>query len=150
MIKQTIGFIALCLTLFGCQRPQPEVYVKTIIIYRDTCDSEFIRKIGQIESGGLDSISGENGAGIGRYGIYEIAVIGSGMAALLNYSHSDMYRKEASDRVFWAMMGVFCHLHWQKYGQPPTYEELARKWSGGPNGENKDATLKYLKKFRNE
>jgi hypothetical protein len=150
MIKQTIGFLALCLTLFGCQKPQPEVYVKTIIIYRDTCDSEFIRKIGQIESGGLDSISGENGRGIGRYGIYEIAVIGSGMAALLNYSHSDMYRKEASERVFWAMMGVFCHLHWQKYGQPPTYEELARKWSGGPNGENKDATLKYLKKFRNE
>jgi hypothetical protein len=148
MIKQTIGFIALCLTLFGCQKPEPEVIVKTFIIYRDTCDSDFIRKIGQIESGGIDSISGENGRGIGRYGIYEIAVIGSGMAALLNYQHDDMYRKEKSDRVFWAMMGIFTHLHWQKYGQPPSYEDLARKWAGGPNGEKKDATLKYLMKFR--
>jgi hypothetical protein len=148
MIKQTIGFIILCLTLFGCQKPEPEVIVKTFIIYRDTCDSDFMRKIGQIESGGMDSISGENGRGIGRYGIYEIAVIGSGLNALLNYQHDDMYRKEKSDRVFWAMMGIFTHLHWQKYGQPPSYEDLARKWAGGPNGERKAATLKYLKKFR--
>ena len=148
MTKQIIGFIALCFTLFGCQKPEAEVYVKTIIIYRDTCDSEFIKKIGQIESGGTDSISGENGAGIGRYGIYEIAVIGSGMAALLNYQHPDMYRREASDRVFWAMMGIFCHLHRQKYGHYPSYEELARKWAGGSNGEQKAATLKYLDKFR--
>jgi hypothetical protein len=147
-MKQLIGFTIFCAVLFCCQKPQPEVYVKTIIIYRDTCDSEFQRKIGQIESGGLDSISGENGRGIGRYGIYEIAVIGSGMSALLNYQHSDMYTKENSDRVFWAMMGVFCHLHWQKYGQPPTYEDLARKWSGGPNGQEKEATIKYLNKFR--
>jgi hypothetical protein len=148
MIKQTIGFIILCLTLFGCQKPEPEVIVKTFIIYRDTCDSDFMRKIGQIESGGMDSISGENGRGIGRYGIYEIAVIGSGLNALLNYQHDDMYTREKSDRVFWAMMGIFTHLHWQKYGQPPSYEDLARKWAGGPNGERKDATLKYLRKFR--
>lgn len=148
--KQTIGFIALIITLFGCSQPKPEptVIVKCITIYRDTCDSEFIRKIGQIESGNLDSISGDNGKGIGRYGIYEIAVIGSGMAALLNYNHKDMYKRECSERVFWAMMGIFTHLHWQKYGHPPTYEELARKWAGGPNGEQKTATLKYLKKFK--
>jgi hypothetical protein len=147
-MKQLIGFITLCSVLFGCQKPEPEVIVKTFIIYRDTCDSDFMRKIGQIESGGMDSISGENGRGIGRYGIYEIAVIGSGLNALLNYQHDDMYTREKSDRVFWAMMGIFTHLHWQKYGQPPSYEDLARKWAGGPNGERKDATLKYLMKFR--
>lgn len=146
--KQTIGFIALIITIFGCQKPQPEIIVKYITIYRDTCDSDFMRKIGHIESGSQDSISGDNGKGIGRYGIYEIAVVGSGMAALLNYQHEDMYKRECSDRVFWAMMGVFCHLHWQKYGQQPTYEELARKWAGGPTGERKEKTLKYLDKFR--
>lgn len=146
--KKTIGFIALLVTLFSCQKPQPEVIVKYITIYRDTCDSDFMRKIGQIESGEMDSISGDNGKGIGRYGIYEIAVVGSGMAALLNYNHKDMYKRECSDRVFWAMMGVLCHLHWQKYGRLPSYEELARKWAGGPNGEQKEKTLKYLNKFK--
>lgn len=148
-MKQLIGFIILCITLFGCQKTKPEVIVKTIVIYRDTCDSEFQNKIAQIETGGLDSLAGENGAGRGRYGIYEICVIGSGLNALLGYNHKDMHTKEKSDHVFWAMIGVFTYLHWQKYGQPPSYEELARKWSGGPDGDKKQATLKYLKKYKN-
>ena len=78
---------------------QPEVIVKYTTIYRDTCDSDFMRKIGEIESGGMDSISGDNGKGIGRYGIYEIAVVGSGMAALLNYQHEDMYMHETIDEA---------------------------------------------------
>lgn len=146
-MKQILSFILLSITLFCCKRPDPEIYVKYMIVYRDTCDSEFISKIGQIETGNIDSVSGENGAGKGRYGIYEIAVIGSGLKSLLNYNHSDMHSKECADPVFWAMMGIFSYLHWQKYGQPPTFEDLARKWAGGPDGDKKAATLKYLQKF---
>jgi hypothetical protein len=146
--KQTIGFIALCLALFGCQKPQPKVIVKYITIYRDTSSFDFINKIAQIETGANDSLSGENGAGRGRFGIYDICVKGSGLKDLLNFNHYDMHAREKSEAVFWAMMGIFCHLHYAKHGHYPTYQELARKWAGGPNGENKTATLKYLNKFR--
>jgi hypothetical protein len=59
-----------------------------------------------------------------------------------------MHVREKSEAVFWAMMGIFCHLHYQKHGHYPTYQELSRKWAGGPNGEEKAATLKYLNKFK--
>jgi hypothetical protein len=58
-----------------------------------------------------------------------------------------MHNKEYSDRVFWAVMGIFCHLYAQKHGHYPTYEELARMWAGGADGYKKESTLKYLNKF---
>lgn len=145
-MKQLIGFIILCCTLFGCKKQHPDVIVKTITIYRDTCDSEFMRKIGYLESGNTDSLFAQGGKG--RYGIYEVCVIGSGLNALLNYSHADMHSKENADRVFWAMMGIFAYQYWQRNGNPPTYEDLARMWAGGPLGYEKAATLYYISKFR--
>ena len=149
-MKQVYGFIILFITLFGCKDPEAKVIVRTITIYRDTCnkDSEFISKICQIESGCTDSISGENGRGKGRFGIYEVAVKGSGLADLLGYSHDDMYDRQKSEHVFWAVMGVFCHIYSRKHGKYPSYEELARMWAGGQDGYKKSATLKYLSKFK--
>lgn len=141
VVSFIIGF------LMFYDKPEPTIIVKPIYIYRDTCDSQFMNKICQIESGCLDSISGENGMGIGRFGIYEICLIGSGLDVLLNMKHEDMYTRKNSEAVFWAMMGIFQYQHWQKYGKPASYEELARKWAGGPDGERKDATLRYLRAF---
>ena len=76
-MKQLTAFIILVAVLFSCQQPEPTVIVKTITIYRDTCDSEFIRKIGQIESNNTDSVVEANGHGYGRYKIYNIFVKGS-------------------------------------------------------------------------
>jgi hypothetical protein len=151
-MKQIIGFTILAVCLFGCiqtkQAPEAQIKIVERIVYRDTCDSEFIRKIGEIESGGIDSTVAEHGRGRGRYGIYNICVKGSGLADLLRYSHKDMNTKEKSDRVFWAVMGIFCHLYAQKHGHYPTYEELARMWAGGSEGYKSNATLNYLNKFR--
>jgi len=147
---KTVAQIAVFGVLVGllCLKPKhvDHIYVKTIT--RDTCDSEFIRKIAQIETGGNDSTIAEGGAGRGRFGIYDICVTGSGLSSLLGFTHEDMNNKEMSKAVFWAMMGVFCHTHYEKHGKYPTYEELARKWAGGPDGELKESTLKYLNKFR--
>jgi hypothetical protein len=145
---QIIGFLVLCAVLFMPRRQEPEIIVKTITIYRDTSSFDFINKIAQIETGCNDSLSGENGAGRGRFGIYDICVKGSGLKDLLGFTHYDMHDREKSEAVFWAMMGIFCHLHYQKHGHYPTYQELSRKWAGGPNGEEKTATLKYLNKFK--
>jgi hypothetical protein len=147
-MKQLIRLTLLCFALYGCRQREPTIIIKEVIVYRDTCDSEFIRKIGQLESGNIDSVSGENGAGKGRYGIYNICVKGSGMADLLGYSHGDMYNPEKSKHVFWATMGIFCHTFAQRHGRYPTYEELARMWAGGPVGYKSNKTLRYLNKFR--
>jgi hypothetical protein len=145
---QILGFFILCAVLFIPCRPEPEIIVKTITIYKDTSSFDFINKIAQIETGANDSLSGENGAGRGRFGIYDICVTGSGLKDLLGFNHYDMHAREKSEAVFWAMMGIFCHLHYQKHGHYPTYEQLARKWAGGPNGDDKVVTLRYLNKFK--
>jgi hypothetical protein len=147
-MKQLIRLTLLCFALYGCRQREPTIIIKEVIVYRDTCDSEFIRKIGQLESGNIDSVSGENGRGKGRYGIYNICVKGSGMADLLGYSHGDMYNPEKSKHVFWSAMGIFCHTFAQRHGRYPTYEELARMWAGGPAGYKNNKTLRYLNKFR--
>ena len=149
-MKQLTAFAILTAILFSCQQPKPEpqIIVKTITIYRDTCDSEFIRKIGQIETGNTDSLTEIGGHGKGRFQIYNICVKGSGLHDLLGYSHNDMFKHEKSVHVFWATMGIFCHTYAQKHGKYPTYEDLARMWCGGPEGYKSNATLNYLHKFR--
>jgi hypothetical protein len=58
-----------------------------------------------------------------------------------------MFDSVKAERVFWAAMGINCHVYAQKYGKYPTYGELARMWNGGPNGYQYQSTLNYLKKF---
>jgi hypothetical protein len=153
MIKDIILASALIIALIYAgnkPEPEPEVIVKTVTITRDTCnpDSDFIQKIGEIESGNIDTINEVGGKGKGRFQIYEICVKGSGLQDLLNYSQEDMYGRENSERVFWATIGIFCHLYAQKYGNYPSYEELARMWCGGLEGYKSNATLNYLNKYR--
>jgi hypothetical protein len=151
-VKQLIGLTILAAALFSCSQPKqgPTVIIKVIerVVYRDTCDSEFIRKIGQVESGNTDSVVEANGHGFGRYQIYNICVKGSGLTDLLGYNHADMFNKEKAEHVFWATMGIFCHTFAQKNGRYPTYEELARMWSGGSEGYKSNATLNYLHKYK--
>lgn len=151
MNKTILALVIFLTVLFSCKskKKEPQIIIKTVTVYRDTCDSDFINKIAQIETGANDSLSGENGMGRGRYGIYEVCVLGSGLNALLGYTHEDMHDKDKADKVFWAMMGIFNYLYWQKNGAPPSYEDLARMWSGGPMGYEKEATLRYLEKFKN-
>ena len=153
-MKQLIGFIILTAVLFGCHRdkkncckPNTVIKTDTVVIYRDTSDSRFFWAIGQIESGNIDSITGDSGLGIGRFGIYDICLTGTGLKTSLGYVHTDMMDSVASRRVFWAMMGIFAHEHYKRNGRYPTYEELARKWCGGPVGDEKTVTLKYKNKF---
>lgn len=141
-------FILAAFCIIGCQEPKKEIIYKTIYVYRDTCDSEFIRKIGEIESLNTDNAIGDGGRAIGRYGIHDICVKGSGLHDLLNYNHKDMADSVKAEHVFWAVMGINCHTYAMRHGKYPTYEDLARMWNGGPIGYKMNATLKYLEKFR--
>ena len=153
-MPQLIGLIILAAAIFSCShlKQEPEVIIKVVerVVYRDTCDSEFIRKIGQIESGNTDSVVEANGHGYGRYQIYNICVKGSGLTDLLGYNHNDMFNAIKSQHVFWATMGIFCHTYAQKNGRYPTYEELARMWCGGSEGYKSNATLNYINKYKKQ
>lgn len=143
-----IFILAAFSLVLGCQKQKPEIIYVKRIIYRDTCDSEFMSKIGYIESGNIDSTIGDGGRAFGRYGIHEICVKGSGLMDLLGYTHADMFDSTKAQQVFWATMGVNCYTYARRHGKYPTFEELARMWNGGPIGHEKQATLKYLEKFR--
>ena len=150
MLKDIILFTALiAAVIYAGSKPEPEVIVKTIYITRDTCDtdSDFINAIGHIETLNTDSLIGDSGRAFGRYQIHDVCVTGSGLKDLLNYQHKDMFDSVKAERVFWAVMGINCHVYAQKYGKYPNYGELARMWNGGPNGYQNEATLNYLKKF---
>lgn len=136
--------------IYAGYKPKPEVIFEKIYVTRDTCDSDsdFIRAIGQIESNNTDNVVGDGGRAIGRYQIHDICVKGSGLKDLLNYQHKDMADSIKAEHVFWATMGVHCYTYAMKYGNYPSYEELARMWNGGPNGYQMQATLGYLKKFK--
>jgi len=135
--------------IYAGYKPKPEVYVKTIYITRDTCDtdSDFINAIGHIETLNTDSLIGDSGRAYGRYQIHDICVTASGLKNLLNYELKDMFDSLKAERVFWAVMGINCHTYAQKYGKYPDYSDLVRMWNGGPNGYQNEATLNYLKKF---
>ena len=135
-----------------------DTIVETQIVYRDTSDSQFFKAILEIESGAVSmfekdssyldkQISAENGRGKGHLGIYEVCVRGTGFHKVLGYSHDDMFELEKSSHVFWAMMGIFSDRFARKYGRYPTREELARMWSGGPDGHKKKSTNNYAKKY---
>ena len=134
--------------LFSCKQAEPQIIVKTKIIYRDTCDSKFIHAIGELETLNNDSLVGDGGRAFGRYQIHSCAVTGSGLEKALGYQHKDMKDSVKAEHVFWAIMGINSYVYAQKYGQYPSYEDLARMWNGGPNGYKMEATLNYLKKFR--
>ena len=150
MLKDIILITALIAAIiYAGYKPKPEVYVKTIYITKDTCDtdSDFINAIGHIETLNTDSLIGDSGRAYGRYQIHDICVTASGLKNLLNYQHKDMFDSIKAERVFWAVMGINCHTYAQKYGKYPNLGELARMWNGGPNGHKKQSTLNFLKKF---
>ena len=150
MLKDIILISALIAAIiYAGYKPKPEVYVKTIYMTRDTCDSDsdFINAIGHIETLNTDSLIGDSGRAYGRYQIHDICVTASGLKNLLNYQHKDMFDSVKAERVFWAVMGINCHTYAQKYGKYPEYSDLVRMWNGGPLGYQNEATLNYLKKF---
>lgn len=135
-----------------------KIIIKTDTIYKDTCDSKFFKTIAEIESGAismsnLDScylqsaVTGDGGRAKGHLQIHNICLQGTMLDKVLGYSHDSMFDLESSSHVFWSMMGIFSHYYYQKYGDYPNYEQLARMWCGGPLGYQKTATDKYAKKF---
>jgi hypothetical protein len=104
-MKESILFsLLIAAVIFAGNKPEakPEVIVKTIYVTKDTCDtdSDFIRKIGELETLNTDSLIGDSGRAFGRYQMHDVCVTASGLKNLLKYTHKDMFDSAKAERVF--------------------------------------------------
>ena len=92
-----------------------------------------------VESGGDSNAVGDNGNAIGSFQIWKIYV--DDVNRILGndkYSYTDRLDRSKSRDM--------ATIYLNHYGG--TFEEMARKFNGGPNGHKKEATLKYWVKVK--
>lgn len=132
------------------------VETDTIIEYRDTSDSQFLKTIIELECSGYSKLAkgkevypkvGDGGKAIGIFQMHE-SYFNCKLAQALDYKYEDMLRPDKSFHIFWAKMGIYADWFYREFGRVPTHEELARMHNGSRKGHNRDSTLRYRNKFR--
>tara|TARA_R100000008_G_scaffold59508_1_gene37210 strand:- start:848 stop:1264 length:417 start_codon:yes stop_codon:yes gene_type:complete len=104
--------------------------------------------IWQVETGRCESScpAGDNGNAIGPLQIWEVAWLD---VAQEGESYSDCENLDYSLEVFRRYMRRYATE--RRIGRPPTAEDKARIWNGGPNGfKKKKKTDKYWNKVKKE
>jgi len=92
-----------------------------------------------VESGGNASAIGDNGNAVGSFQIWKIYVDDvNRIRGNDKYSYTDRLDRSKSRDM--------ATIYLNHYGG--TFEEMARKFNGGPNGHKKEATLKYWVKVK--
>jgi len=92
-----------------------------------------------------DCPSGDGGNAIGPLQIWEVAWLD---VAKDGESYSDCESLEYSIEVFRRYTKRYATE--KRIGRPPTAEDKARIWNGGPNGYKKTSTVKYWNKVKKE
>ena len=104
-------------------------------------DANLINALIQTESSGRDNVVGDGGAAIGPLQIHAGVVTDVNRIYKTKYTHKDMYVRENAIDVCTKYLTYYGSE--KRLGRPPTNEDLARIWNGGPNGYKKKATAKY-------
>ncbi len=138
----TIGLaIRDCKVRFSSSSPPPESGVagSTSAAPAHTFD-DLLDAIEWVESKGDPWAVGDDGAAVGAYQIHKIYVddVNRWQGLLVKFLYSDRYDKKSSRAM------VRSYL--KHYGG--TFEEMARKHNGGPNGHNKPSTEAYWLKVK--
>lgn len=108
----------------------------------------FLRRIAAVESGCDD---GAVNAAEGAYGRYQIraAYLADANDYLgTTYTLSEMHDPAKAAAVVRGYLMRYGARRERATGRPVTEEELARIHNGGPDGASRDATLPYLRLFR--
>lgn len=140
--------------------------VKTIIIetvkidtvYRDTCDSQFMKAILETECHYYSKKAagktihppvGDGGRAIGVFQMHEIYFKGCELAEMLDYSYEDMFDEKKAAHVFWSKMAVYAYKYNKEYKKLPTFEELASIHNAGYHNRHraKPYLIKYNKNY---
>ena len=91
-----------------------------------------------VESNGNDQAIGDNRKAYGCLQIHAIMVQDVNRIAKTNYKHTDAFTRRHAVAI--------CRIYLNHYGG--NWEEMARKWNGGPKGHKKEATTKYWHKVQ--
>lgn len=110
--------------------------------------SPLIAAIEQVESGGDKTALGDGGQAIGILQIHKCVVDDVNRVFHLKWSHEDMYKPEYARMVFRRYMQIYATE--ERLGRPVTDEDRARIWVGGPRGWQKESTVKYWLKVKQQ
>tara|TARA_R110000824_G_scaffold146414_7_gene315229 strand:- start:1573 stop:1995 length:423 start_codon:yes stop_codon:yes gene_type:complete len=121
------------------------------------------------ESGGNDRAIGDGGASHGLLQIQEDCLIDANKwrkaMGLSQFKFpNDCYDRQKAEHILFAYLQQYTQArckekhtlvsqlkegeYYWRTGKPPTWEDYARIWNGGPNGYKKQATLKYWGKLK--
>jgi hypothetical protein len=95
-----------------------------------------------VESSGNDLAIGDQGRAIGCLQIHRAVVVDVNRFTGSHYRHSEMTNRTIARAV--------CEAYLRHYGKGCTTEQLARRWNGGPTGDQKSATLPYWRKVEKQ
>ena len=107
-----------------------------------TTISNLISALIIVESSGNDRAIGDNGKAIGPLQIHREVVLDVNRITGSHYRHQDMTNRAQARAV--------CEAYLKHYGNGATPEQLARRWNGGPKGDQKQATAAYWRKVQKE
>ena len=105
-----------------------------------TTISNLITALIIVESSGNDLAIGDGGRAIGPLQIHRGVVLDVNRITGSNYRHQDMTNRAQARAV--------CEAYLRHYGKGATTEQLARRWNGGPKGDQKQATAAYWRKVQ--
>jgi len=100
-------------------------------------------KIIIVETNNDPQAIGDNGASYGQAQIQKAVILDVNKEFGLSLKHEDAFDAGQSRRIF-KLYARWLH----KYVNINTEEELVRCWNGGPTGHKKQATIKYLNKYK--
>ena len=102
-------------------------------------DLALVAAIEQVESGGYLQEVGDEGRAVGVLQIHKIVVDDCNRIIKQKALHyDDRWSQPMSREIFWIIT--------YHYSSGASREVIARRWNGGPTGEQKEATLDYWHK----
>ena len=131
----------------------------------------FVMAVMMVESSGNDRAVGDNGASHGPLQIQKDCLIDANKWRKANGLSQfrfpqDCYDRQKSEQIMYAYIVKYTQARCKKThqpvnklvegqyywrtGDPPTWEDYARIWNGGPNGYKIQATVKYWNKVKKE
>lgn len=125
------------------------VYIEKVV-YKDTCDSQFMKAILEAEchyntSPPTEKVIGDGGRSIGIFGMQHTYFKSCPLAEMLGYKYQDMHDQQKAAHVFWAVNGVYVAKFNKEHKRLPTFEELAMIHNAGY--ERSYRAVQYRKKF---
>ena len=109
-------------------------------------DDLLLHAITYVESRGDNSAIGDGGLAHGSLQIHKGVVLDVNRVYGTNYTHNDAFDRASAVDLFYKYLSIYAIE--RRLGHPPTDEDKARIWNGGPNGFKKSATVGYWQKVR--